>query len=110
MLLKKRDVNAEIASFAEFDRPLGVGIQERKQGPRRALRQDSRISRNGRLITIGVTPKFIDRAEGGRRDPIPQIHEGARSKIVEWSLPESAVLSVFITPWMKLRQASSEQR
>src|SRR3984957_18277691 len=60
----------------KFDRPLSVGIQERKQG----LGEPGKIRlRNGRLITVGVAPELIDRAEGGRR--IVRIHEGARSKI-----------------------------
>jgi hypothetical protein len=35
--------------------------------------------RDRRLIAVGVAPRFIDRAESGRR--IVRIHEGARSKI-----------------------------
>src|SRR5271163_5189276 len=60
----------------KFDRPLWVRIQERKQG----LGEPGEIPlRNGRLIGVGVTPKFIDRAEGSRR--IVRIHKGAWSKI-----------------------------
>ena len=48
----------------KFDRPLRVGIQERKQG----LGEPSEIPlRDRRLITISVAPQFIDRAKSGRR-------------------------------------------
>src|SRR5271157_1944249 len=60
----------------KFDRPLWVGIQERKQG----LGEPGEIPlRDGRLIGVGVAPKFIDRAEGSRG--IVRIHKAARSKI-----------------------------
>jgi hypothetical protein len=48
----------------KFDRPLRVGIQERKQG----LGEPGKIPlRDRRLITISVAPQFIDRAKSGRR-------------------------------------------
>src|ERR1700679_2603205 len=60
----------------KFDRPLSVGIQERKQG----LGEPGKIPlRDRRLITISVAPQFIDRAEDGRG--IIRIDEGARPKI-----------------------------
>jgi hypothetical protein len=60
----------------EFDRPFSVRIHQRKQ----SLGEPGKIPlRNGRLIGVGVAPKFIDRAEGSRR--IERIHEGAWSKI-----------------------------
>ena len=44
----------------EFDRPLGVGVHDRKQG----LGEPGEIPlRDGRLIGVGVAPKFIDRAK-----------------------------------------------
>jgi hypothetical protein len=70
----------------KFDRPLWVGIHERKQG----LGEPGKIPlRNGRLIGVGVAPKFIDRAEGCRR--IVRIHEGARTKIDGLSRKRSVV-------------------
>src|ERR1700733_13878689 len=60
----------------KFDRQLRVGIQEGNQG----LGEPGKIPlRNAWLIAIGVAPRFIDRAEGGRG--IVRIHERARSKI-----------------------------
>src|SRR5580700_1400801 len=85
MLLKARRKRGD-RLVRKLDRPLGVGIQERKEG----LGEPGKIPfRNGRLITIGVTPKFIDRAEGGRR--IVRIDEGARSKINGLSRKRSVV-------------------
>src|SRR5208283_5973306 len=70
----------------KFDRPLWVGIHERKQG----LGEPGKIPlRNGRLIGVGVATKFIDRAEGSRR--IVRIHEGAWSKIDGLSRKRSVV-------------------
>jgi hypothetical protein len=60
----------------KFDRPLRVGIQERKQ----AFGDPGKIPLcDVRLIAIGVARQFIDRAEGGRR--IVRVEEGARPKI-----------------------------
>jgi hypothetical protein len=77
----------------KFDRQLRVGFQERKHG----LGKSRKIPlRDGRLFTIGLTPQFIDRAKvvAGLYESMKA--HGPKSMVS----PESAALSVFITPWM----------
>src|ERR1700722_9746205 len=75
MLLKAR-AKCGNRFVRKFDRPLRVRIQKRNQG----LGEPGKIPlRDRRLVTVGVTSQFIDRAKGSRR--VVRIHEGAGSKI-----------------------------